>query len=106
MSRDAIERRVTLHVKQAATSCSSLHNKKVTTHSLRHSCAMRLRAKGIPIEVIALILGHEDIATTYAFYLHADMRAAEHAISLVAPPKTKPGRYHAPDPLLAFLESL
>jgi len=106
MSRDAIERRVTLHVKQAATSCSSLHNKKVTTHSLRHSCAMRLRAKGIPIEVIALILGHEDIATTYAFYLHADIRAAEHAISLVAPPKTKPGRYHAPDPLLAFLESL
>ncbi len=65
---------------------------------------MRLRAKEIPIEVIALILGHEDIATTYAFYLHADMRAAEQAIASVAPPKTKPGRYRAPDPLLAFLE--
>ena len=63
-------------------------------------------AKGVPIEIIALILGHEDIATTYAFYLHADMRAAERAISLVAPPKTKPGRYRAPDPLLAFLEGL
>ena len=37
------------------------------------------------------VLGHEDIATTYALYLHADMRAAEHAISLVASPKTKPG---------------
>jgi integrase/recombinase XerD len=106
MSRDAIERRVTLHVKQAAAICPSLHSKTVTTHSLRHSCAMRLRAKGVPIEVIALILGHEDIGTTYAFYLHADMRAAEHAISLVASPKTKPGRYHAPDPLLTFLEGL
>jgi integrase/recombinase XerD len=104
MSRDAIERRVTIHVKQAAVSCPSLHRKPVSTHSLRHTCAMRLRAKEIPIEVIALILGHEDIATTYAFYLHADMRAAEQAIASVAPPKTKPGRYRAPDPLLAFLE--
>ena len=67
---------------------------------------MRLRAKGVPLEVIALILGHEDIATTYAFYLHADLQAAEQAFSLVAPPKTKPGRYRAPDPLLRFLEGL
>ena len=106
MSRDAIEHRVTLHVKRAAANCPSLQRKPVTTHSLRHTCAMRLRAKGVPIEVIALILGHEDIATTYAFYLHADMHAAEQAISLVASPKTKPGRYRAPDPLLAFLEGL
>ena len=106
MSRDAIERRVTLHVEQAAANCPSLQRKPVTTHSLRHTCAMRLRAKGIPIEVIALILGHEDIATTYGFYLHADMRAAEQAISLVASPRTKPGRYRAPASLLAFLEGL
>jgi integrase/recombinase XerD len=106
MSRDAIEHRLTFHVKQAAVTCPSLHHKQVTAHSLRHTAAMRLRAKGVPIEVIALILGHEDIATTYAFYLHADLRAAEQAISLVASPKTKPGRYRAPDPLLAFLEGL
>jgi integrase/recombinase XerD len=106
MSRDAIEHRVTLYVRRATAHCPSLHRKKVTTHSLRHTCAVRLRAQGVPIEVIALILGHEDIATTYAFYLHADMRAAEQAIALVAPPKTKQGRYRAPDPLLAFLGRL
>ncbi|MHB8451022.1 MAG: tyrosine-type recombinase/integrase [Mycobacteriales bacterium] len=106
MSRDAIERRVTLHVKQAAVTCQSLQRKPVTTHSLRHTCAVRLRAKGVPLEIIALILGHEDLATTYTFYLHADMRAAEEAIALVASPKTRPGRYHPPDPLLAFLEGL
>jgi integrase/recombinase XerD len=106
MSRDAIERRVTLHVKRAAVNCPSLQRKPVTTHSLRHTTAMRLRAKEVPIEVIALILGHEDIATTYAFYLHADLRAAERAISLVASPKTKTGRYRPPDPLIAFLEGL
>jgi site-specific recombinase XerD len=106
MSRDAIEHRITLYVERAVANCPSLQRKRPTAHSLRHTCAMRLRAKGVPIEVIALILGHEDIATTYGFYLHADLRAAEQAISLVASPKTKPGRYRAPDPLLAFLEGL
>ena len=106
MSRDAIEHRVTLHVERATASCPSLCRKSVTTHSLRHTCAMRLRARGVPIEVIALIFGHEDIATTYAFYLHADLRAAEQAIEKVAPPNTKLGRYHAADPLLAFLDGL
>lgn len=106
MSRDAIERRIRLYVERGAANCPSLLRKRPTAHSLRHTCAMRLRVKGVPIEVIALILGHEDIATTYAFYLHADLRAAEQAIALVASPKTKPGRYRAPDPLLRFLEGL
>lgn len=106
MSRDAIERRVALHVERAATSCPSLRRKEVSTHTLRHTCAMRLMAKGVSLEIIALILGHEQVTTTYGFYLHADMRAAERAIELVAPPGTKPGRYRAPDALLAFLESL
>ncbi len=36
MSRDAIERRVALHVGRAATSCPSLQHKEVSTHTLRH----------------------------------------------------------------------
>ena len=67
---------------------------------------MRLRAKGVSLELVALILGHEQVTTTYGFYLHADMGAAERAIELAAPPRTRPGRYRAPDPLLAFLEGL
>ncbi len=106
MSRDAIERRVALHVQRAAENCPSLRAKVVTTHTLRHSCAMRMKAKGVDLAVIALILGHEQVSTTYGFYLHADMRAKEHAIVLVTPPTTKVGRYRAPDPLLAFLEGL
>jgi integrase/recombinase XerD len=106
MSRDAIERRVALHVERAAIGCPSLEHKEVSAHTLRHTCAMRLRSKGVALEIIALILGHEQVTTTYGFYLHADMGAAEQAIALVAPTGTTPGRYHAPDPLLAFLESL
>ena len=106
MSRDAIERRVALHVERAATGCPSLQRKQVSAHTLRHTCAMRLRSKGVALEIIALILGHEQVSTTYGFYLHADIGAAERAIALVAPPGTTPGRYRAPDPLLAFLERL
>ncbi len=106
MSRDAIEHRVALYVERAAAACPSLESKEVSAHTLRHTCAMRLRAKGVALEIIALVLGHEQVTTTYAFYLHADMSAAEQAIALVAPPGTTPGRFRAPDPLLAFLESL
>ena len=106
MSRDAIERRVSLHVGRAATKCPSLLVKPVTTHTLRHTCAMRLLAAGVEIAIIALWLGHEQISTTYGFYLHADMKLKERAVDRVAPLGTAPGRYRAPDALLAFLEAL
>lgn len=106
MSRDAIERRISLHVGRAATKCPSLLAKPVTIHTLRHTCAMRLLAAGVEITIIALWLGHEQVSTTYGFYLHADMKLKERAVDRVAPLGTKPGRYRAPDSLLAFLESL
>jgi site-specific recombinase XerD len=74
-------------------------------HTLRHTAAMRLLHAGIDIAVIALWLGHEQIATTH-IYLHADMNQKERAIDRVTPPNTTPGRYQPPDPLLAFLDSL
>jgi integrase/recombinase XerD len=49
--------------------------------------------------------GHEQVATTQ-IYVHADMTLKERAIARITPPTTKPGRYHAPDAMLAFLEHL
>jgi integrase/recombinase XerD len=57
------------------------------------------------IAVIALWLGHEQVSTT-SIYLHADMTQKERAIARTQPLSTTPGRYHAPDTLLAFLEAL
>ena len=37
---------------------------------------------------------------------HADMNQKERAIARLTPLAAKPGRYHAPDPLLTFLEAL
>ena len=66
---------------------------------------MRLLLSGVDVVVIALWLGHEQVATT-SIYLHADMSQKERAIARVTPPGTKPGRYRAPDSVLAFLEAL
>jgi hypothetical protein len=55
--------------------------------------------------VIALWLGHEQVSTT-SIYLHADMSQKERAIARTTAPNATPGRYRAPDSLLAFLEAL
>ncbi len=77
--------------------CETPHN--------RHSAAMALLHAGVDITVIALWLGHESPATT-RIYLHADMALKEQALSRLAPDGTPPGRYAAPDSLLAFLDTL
>jgi integrase/recombinase XerD len=66
---------------------------------------MQLLNAGIDRAVIALWLGHESVETTQ-IYLHADLSIKERALALTTPVRGKPGRYHPPDPLLAFLESL
>jgi integrase len=67
---------------------------------------MNLLRHDVDPATIALVLGHEDVRTTYGVYLHADLRLKEKAIARTAPLNAKRGRYRPPDPLLAFLESL
>ncbi len=64
---------------------------------------MSLLRSQVPVEVISLWLGHEQVSTSN-IYLHADMSMKEQAIERVRQPNTTPGRYRPPDPLLAFLE--
>ena len=66
---------------------------------------MRLLHAGVDPVVIALWLGHESIETTNV-YVHADITLKERALARTVPVAVKPGRYRAPDPLLALLESL
>ena len=63
LSHDAIEHRLAVHLATARASCPSLRTKHATMHTLRHTCAMRLRHAGIDVAVIALWLGHEQMAT-------------------------------------------
>lgn len=105
MSRDAVEHRIAVHTATAAAACPSLNHKTVTAHTLRHTAAMRLLEAGTDTSIISLWLGHEQVQTT-SVYLHADLAIKERALARTTPPDAKPGRYHPPDPLLAFLESL
>ncbi|HKN49698.1 MAG TPA: tyrosine-type recombinase/integrase [Actinomycetota bacterium] len=105
LSRDAVERRLTVHGATAATSCPSLKTKKLSPHVLRHTSAMSLLHAGVDTSVIALWLGHADIRSTNP-YLHADLSIKERALALTTPASVPPGRYRPPDRLLAFLESL
>jgi len=105
MSADAVQRLVTKHVAQARASCPSLRSKRVTAHTLRHSCAMELLASGLDIATLALWLGHENLDSVNA-YVHSDLTIKERALARRAPLKAKAGRYRPGDALLAFLEGL
>jgi len=105
LSRDAIEHRLATHAAAAAARCPSLLGKKLSPHVLRHTAAMDLLHAGVDTTVIALWLGHVDVRSTNA-YLHADLAIKERALALTTPTQSPPGRYHPPDPLLAFLEAL
>lgn len=105
MSTDAVAERIRIHAATAATACPGIAAKNVTPHVLRHTFAMRLQAAGAGSPAIALLLGHESPASTRP-YLHADLELKQRALDRTAPPHTRPGRYAAPDKLLAFLESL
>jgi integrase/recombinase XerD len=72
---------------------------------LRHPQQCASFHAGVDVTVIALWLGHENVNTT-RIYLQADLKLKEHPLARTTPPNTKPGRYHAPDPLIAFLEGL
>ena len=105
LSRYTIGAVLARHADNAAASCPSLTAKRVTPHTLRHTNAMLLRAKGVDIATIALWLGHESTQTTH-IYEHADPALKEQAIARTAPLGTKPGRYRPSDTLLKFLEAL
>lgn len=105
LSRDALEHRLAKYVVIGTQRCPTLARKKITLHVLRHSAAMRLLRAGVDNSVIALWLGHEQIATTQ-IYLHADLELKERALARTSPANTPPGRYRPPDKLLAFLEAL
>jgi site-specific recombinase XerD len=105
LSADAVQRRLSLHLAQAASICPDLASKHVTVHTLRHTAAMRFLEAGIDTAVIALWLGHETQATT-SIYLHADMAIKRKALERTRQPDTHAGQYQPADPLLAWLQSL
>lgn len=105
MSRSNVAQRLALAVSRAAVAQPSLLKKRVSPHTIRHTCAMHLLQSGVPFNVIALWLGHESATTTHR-YVEADLAMKEKALARLEAPDTKMGRYKAPDSLMRFLQTL
>jgi len=105
LSPDGAQYLLAKHLAVARQQCSSLRQKRVSPHGLRHTAAMELLQAGVDCSVIALWLGHESVETTQ-IYLHANLVLKEEALAKTTPLHGKAGRYKAGDQLLQFLKSL
>ena len=63
--------------------CCNIRVKQAGCHTLRHTCASLLFANGLPVEIIASILGHspEVCRKTYIHFCHEQKAAAIHKIA-------------------------
>jgi integrase/recombinase XerD len=105
LARSGVRDRLDRAVSAAAQCCPPLQGRRVSPHTLRHTCAMHLLQSGVDLAVIALWLGHADPATTHQ-YLEADLATKEAALQHLTAPAQQVTRYRAKDKLLAFLEEL
>jgi integrase/recombinase XerD len=105
LSRDGVDYLLKQTVQRAVVACPSLETKPISPHVLRHTTAMHLLQAGVDMATIALWLGHESIDTTH-MYLQADLAMKEKALEKLEPIEGAWQRFHADDPLLAFLAAL
>ena len=102
MTRAGFEYILDKHVRAARKSCSSLSERSVSPHQLRHSCALIMLQATRDIRKVALWLGHSDIRTT-EIYLRVDPSVKLEAVEAVLPIALRRGRFKAPDALIASL---
>jgi len=104
MTRSGFEYILEKHVKAAAAQQPSILNKHITPHTLRHTCAMHTLKATRDVRKVALWLGHASLHSTEA-YLRADPTEKLEALAAgAAPPMLNPGRFRAPDKLLAMIK--
>ena len=103
LTRAGFEYVLAKHTARAAATIPSLQAKRISPHVLRHTCAMSALQATRDIRKVALWLGHASISTT-EIYLHADIQEKLEALAAVTPLRLKPGRFRAPDRLIASLQ--
>ena len=102
MTRFGFEYVLNKHLLAAAHRCSSLSEKRITPHSLRHSCAMLVLQATGDIRKVSLWLGHASLQTT-EIYLRADPSEKIEVIENSTLSTLRRGQFRAPDKLLASL---
>ena len=102
MTRSGFEYILKKHVTTAVRNAPSIAKKRVSPHVLRHTCAMHTLQATRDVRKVSLWLGHAALQST-EIYLRANPTEKLEALAAMAPPMLKPGRFRAPDKLLAML---
>jgi site-specific recombinase XerD len=104
MTRSGFEYVLAKHVATASRTAPSIAGKSVSPHVLRHTCAMHTLQATRDVRKVSLWLGHASLQSTEV-YLRADPTEKLEALAAMAPPMLKPGRFRAPDKLMAMLST-
>lgn len=80
LTRDGVAYILRKHTNAAALKAPTLHRRRITPHTLRHSCAAALLQGGVDITVIRDYLGHVSVATT-SRYLTTNLKMKRDALS-------------------------
>jgi site-specific recombinase XerD len=79
ISRHGVRYILLKYVCLATEACSTLKNRTISPHTLRHSKAVHLLQSGIPLVTIKDFLGHADVRTTQ-IYVATDLEAKRKAL--------------------------
>ena len=104
MTRSGFEYILAKHVATATRKVPSIAAKSISPHVLRHTCAMHTLQATHDVRKVSIWLGHASLQSTEV-YLRADPTKKLEALAAMAPPMLKPGRFRAPDKLLAMLNT-
>ncbi len=93
-------------VTQARLNTPSLTTKRVSPHTLRHTCAVHLLRAGVDINTIRAWLGHVSLDTTHV-YAEIDLEMKANALARCDPPEEGTvKRWRAEPSLMGFLKAL
>ncbi len=104
MTRSGFEYILSKHVNTATLKQPSLEEKRISPHSLRHSCAMHTLKATHDVRKVSLWLGHADLKST-EMYLRADPDEKLETLMAMAPPSLQRGKFKTPDKLLEMLKN-
>lgn len=107
LTREGITFRLRLALSKAEKTCASLRQRRITPHTFRHAAGMHLLQSGVPLEIIALWMGHSSPATTFD-YVEADLKMKQDCLQQLEKPtavRRKKKRSLAFSHLIAFLET-
>jgi integrase/recombinase XerD len=102
MSRSGFEYILCKHVESAAKRCSSLSQKRVSPHVLRHTAALFTLQATRDLRKVSLWLGHSSLQTT-EIYTRADQSVKLKMLESAITPRLRSGRFKASDKLIASL---